>query len=242
VVVDLTGKELRSAGTLAEQASEKMLEYITRRKLVPGDRLGTEKEMAEELEVGRSTVREAIKILVSRNILEVKQGSGTYLSDMRGIADDPLGLGLIEDRFKLTWDLLEFRLMIEPQIAALAAVNAGEEQIQELDNLCQQMEFLDDRHMERVYPDTRFHMRVAQASGNLVAPNLLPIINKAVELFIHYTQREKTPETMATHREILEGIRQRDPQWARDMMNMHLMFNRQELRRAAMGRGISFPL
>ena len=239
-MTELENVEQKVPMTLAKQTSEKMLEYIAKHRLVPGDRLGTEREMAEELDVGRSTVREAINILVSRNILEVKQGSGTYLSQMRGIADDPLGLELIHDQFKLTWDLLEFRIMIEPQIAAMAAANARRDQILEMERLCDQMEVFDDNDLERLYPDTRFHICIAEASGNLVAPNLIPIINKAVELFIHYTKREKTPETVATHREILEGIRRRDASWAQDMMHMHLMFNRQELRRAAMRQGISF--
>ncbi|MGI6068930.1 MAG: FadR/GntR family transcriptional regulator [Blautia sp.] len=238
--MNANSKEARPVQTLAEQISEKMLEYIAERELKPGDRMGTEKEMAEELKVGRSTVREAIKILVSRNILEVRQGSGTYVSDQKGIADDPLGLELIHDQFKLTWDLLEFRMMIEPQIAYMAALNATKEQMEELDRICEQMEYRGKTEGKGLTPDVRFHICVAEASGNLVAPNLIPIIEKAVELFIHYTKREKTPETVAKHRDIVEGIRRRDPEWARDMMSMHLMFNRQELRKAALKRGESF--
>ena len=230
----------KATWTLAKQVSEKLMEYIGERKLEPGDRLGTELEIAETMNVSRSTVREAIKILVSRNILEVRQGSGTYISGQRGIVEDPLGLRLIHDRFKLTWDLLEFRMMIEPQIAYLAARNAQPEQIRELEQLCEQMEQMDAENRERSWPDTRFHICIAEASGNLVAPNLIPIIQEAIDLFIHYTNREKTRETVATHRDILEGIRQRDPDWARDMMQMHLLYNRQELRRVALERGENF--
>ena len=230
----------KATWTLAKQVSEKLMEYIGERKLEPGDRLGTELEIAETMNVSRSTVREAIKILVSRNILEVRQGSGTYISGQRGIVEDPLGLRLIHDRFKLTWDLLEFRMMIEPQIAYLAARNAQPEQIRELEQLCEQMEQMDAENRERSWPDTRFHICIAEASGNLVAPNLIPIIQEAIDLFIHYTNREKTRETVATHRDILEGIRQRDPEWARDMMQMHLLYNRQEQRRVALERGENF--
>lgn len=230
----------KASSTLAEQVSGKLLDYIKERKLSPGDRLETEMEIAERLGVSRSTVREAVKILVSRNILEVRQGSGTYVSGQKGILEDPLGLRLIHNRFKLTWDLLEFRMMIEPQIAYMAALHASAEQIAELERLCDQMDQMDAENRERIEPDIRFHVCVAEASGNLVAPNLIPIIREAAELFIHYTGREKTKETVAAHREILEGIRHRDPEWARDMMNMHLMFNRQELRRVALARGESF--
>lgn len=229
----------KASTTLAKQVSEKLMEYIKEKKLNPGERLGTELEISERLNVSRSTVREAIKILVSRNILEVRQGSGTYVSRRKGIVEDPLGISLISDRFKLTWDLLEFRMMIEPQTAYMAALNALPGQIEELERLCDQMDQMDAENRERVQPDTRFHICIAEASGNLVMPNLIPIIQEAIELFIHYTKREKTRETVAAHRDILEGIRRHDPEWARDMMSMHLMFNRQELRRVAQERGES---
>lgn len=229
-------REQNGTQTLAEQVADKLIGYIAKNNLQPGDRIGTEMELVESAGVSRSTVREAIKILVSRNILEVRHGSGTYISDQKGISDDPLGLSLIHDRFKLTWDLLEFRVMIEPQIAYLAATNISEAQIAELEYLCEEAERLAAENQSRLEVDVRFHICVAEASGNLVAPNLIPMIKTAVELFVHYTGRETAPETIATHRDILEGLKRRDPAWARDMMNMHLTFNRQELRRIAVER------
>lgn len=230
----MEGKEQREqngTSTLAEQIAEQIIDYIIEKNLQPGERIGTEMELVETMGVSRSTVREAIKILDSRNILEVRHGSGTYVSEQKGVAEDPLGLRMIRDKFKLAWDLLEFRMMIEPQIAYMAAKNISEEQLAELEYLCDRADELSAENRDRIKEDVRFHICIAEASGNLVAPNLIPIIKKAVELFIHYTQREKTPETIATHRDILEGLRQHDPEWARDMMNMHLNFNRLELRR-----------
>lgn len=229
-------REQSGMPTLAEQISEQLVEYIVQRDLKPGERIGTEMELVETTGVSRSTVREAIKILVSRNILEVRQGSGTYVSDLKGVAEDPLGLSLIHDKFKLTWDLLDFRMMIEPQIAYLAAVNITSEQLAELEYLCDRADVLAAENKDRLAEDVRFHICVAEASGNLVAPNLIPIIQKAVELFVHYTGREKAPETVARHRDVLEGLKRHDPEWAKDMMSMHLTFNRQELRRVAMER------
>lgn len=229
-------KEQNGIPTLAEQISDRILDYIVKKDLKPGDRIGTEMELVENTGVSRSTVREAIKILVSRNILEVRHGSGTYVSEQKGVVEDPLGLNLIHDKFKLTWDLLEFRMMIEPQIAYLAASNISQKQIEELEYLCDRAETLAEEHKDRLKEDVRFHICVAEASGNLVAPNLIPIIQMAVELFVHYTGREKAPETVARHRDILEGLKRHDPEWARDMMNMHLTFNRQELRRVSMER------
>ncbi len=223
--------------TLAEKTSERMIAYIVEQELQPGQKLGTEMEMSLLMGVGRSTVREAIKILVSRNILEVRQGSGTYVSGGKGIADDALGLRLIPDRFKLTWDLQEIRMLLEPDIAYMAAQHVTQAQLQEMEALCDRAEEMSMHKKERLEEDVRFHICIAEASGNLVAPNLIPVIRQAVELFVHYTKREKTLETFAKHRDILEGLKRHDPQWAKDMMTMHLTYNRQELRRVAMERG-----
>ncbi len=80
------------------------------------------------LKVGRSTLREAIKRLAARNILTVRQGSGTYVSDHTGVPEDPLGLTFIEKGPKLAKDLVELRLMIEPEMAATAAERITEDQ------------------------------------------------------------------------------------------------------------------
>ena len=102
--------------SLVETVSDEITKYIMDNELQVGDKIPNEFELAEKLNVGRSTVREAIKALVSRNVLEVKRGSGTFISSKAGVADDPLGLELIKDRAKLAQDLLEVRFMIEPEI------------------------------------------------------------------------------------------------------------------------------
>lgn len=89
---------MNGAATLTEQILEELMEYIRENRLQPGDRLGTEMEMAKRLGVSRGTIRGAIKILVARNVLEVRQGSGTYLSDEKTPpVGDPLGLELIQE-------------------------------------------------------------------------------------------------------------------------------------------------
>ena len=223
--------------TLAEKVADKICVMISEKGLKPGEKIGTEMELTEQMGVSRSTIREAIRILISRNVLESRQGSGTYVSDRKGVIGDPLGLNLLHDKFKLTWDLLEIRMLLEPQLAYMAATNATEEQLNELRILCDQMEMLSAQRKERSAVDIRFHTVLLEASGNMVASNLHPILEKAVEMFIHYTKREAMPEQMATHSEILEGLLRRDPEWARDMMSMHLAFNRKELRRVALEQG-----
>ena len=102
--------------TLGEIASQKLLEMIQRDGYTAGDKLPTEAELVELLGVGRNTVREALRILMSRNIVTIRQGSGTFISDKNGVSDDPLGYAMIEDRRKLTEDLIQVRVMLEPPI------------------------------------------------------------------------------------------------------------------------------
>ena len=115
--------------TLGEKTAEKLLDMIHERGYTAGDKLPTEMELCQLLGAGRNTVREALRILVSRNIVTIRQGAGTFISEKNGIPDDPLGFAMMEDRRKLTRDLLQIRVMLEAPIAALAAQNADEEDI-----------------------------------------------------------------------------------------------------------------
>lgn len=227
---DIKQKKRTRGASLAKLIADQISEDIARQQLKPGDRIETELEMAKKLAVSRGTIREAVKILVSRNILEVQKGSGTFISGKKGLTEDPLGLDFIPDKKKLAWDLLEFRMMVEPQIAFLAAQNITTEQLLKLEGLCNRADLLSSENKIRAEEDVVFHTCIAEASGNLVAPNLIPIIRNATELFIRYTGREKAPETVARHRDILEALKRRDPSWAKEMMVMHLTFNRQLLR------------
>ena len=102
--------------TRTEQASEDLIELIRQKNYTPGDKLPTEAELSELLQVGRNTVREALRLLVSRNIVVIRQGSGTFLSEKQGVSDDPFGFSLAGDHEKLTKDLIQVRIMLEPPI------------------------------------------------------------------------------------------------------------------------------
>lgn len=107
--------------TLTKWAADELITMIREKNYGPGDKLPTEAELMELLNVGRNTVREALRLLVSRNIVIIRQGSGIFVSEKQGVADDPFGFSLVSDRRKLTRDLIQVRVMLEPDIAALAA-------------------------------------------------------------------------------------------------------------------------
>ena len=121
--------------TLVEQTTERIIEYITANKMQPGQQLPTEAEFTTVLKVSRGTLRDAFKVLIARNILEARQGSGTFIAQNMGIPDDPLGLTFIYDDKLLAVDMLDVRMMLEPSIAALAAIHATPEQKEKMQEL-----------------------------------------------------------------------------------------------------------
>ena len=192
--------------------------------------------------VARSTVREAIKRLESQNILTVRHGAGSFVTDQPGLADDPLGLDFIEDKERLAFDLLEVRNIIEPAIAALAARHATPEDIAEMESLYNLMEYHILHGQDYLNEDMKFHRTIARASGNLVAPQLAPIITASVEVFTEGTHRALLQETLDTHKAVLEAIKCGDSTWARDAMTLHLSYNRDLYRKMHRARSGEPPL
>ncbi|AGF58117.1 DNA-binding FadR family transcriptional regulator [Clostridium saccharoperbutylacetonicum] len=219
-----------SSKSLGEQMSDRIIQLIIENNWSIGDKLPNEYELADMLNVGRSTVREAIKALVSRNILEIRRGAGTFVSQKCGIVDDPLGLTFVKDKFKLALDLLEVRFMIEPGIAAIAAVEATEEEIQQMTILCNEIEALILKEEPYTEKDIEFHTAIAKSSKNLVMENLIPIINSSIAIFIDITSQELRKETIETHREVLNAITEHDSNGARDAMFLHLVYNRRNIK------------
>ena len=100
------------------------MKYILDKPVKIGERIPTEGELTELFEVGRSTVREAVKGLVTRGVLEVRRGDGTYVISTIYMENDVLGFGNVEDRYRLALDLFDVRLMIEPEIVTWACRKA----------------------------------------------------------------------------------------------------------------------
>ena len=129
-----SGKDVKR--TLGQKTEDRLMKYILNKPVKIGERIPTEGELTELFEVGRSTVREAVKGLVTRGVLEVRRGDGTYVISTIYMENDVLEFGNVEDRYRLALDLFDVRLMIEPEIVTWACRKATEEQIQKLKQLC----------------------------------------------------------------------------------------------------------
>lgn len=216
---------------LGDQIEDKLMKYILNKPVNIGQRLPNEFELAEMFGVGRSTIREAVKGLVSRGILEVRRGAGTYVISTISQREDPLGLDQIEDKYELALQLFEVRLMIEPEIAGLAARNASAEDMKKLKQLCDETEKLYVSGNEHIRKDIEFHTCIAKCSKNEVVELLVPVINSAVLTFANVTHRLLMEETIKTHRAITEAIMNRDSVGAKCAMITHLTYNRQAIMR-----------
>ena len=213
------------AKTLAEQVADGIMNLIQETPYKAGDKLPTEKELCESTGAGRNTVREALKILASRNVLEIRQGAGTFVSEKQGIPDDPLGFSMVNDHVKLTKDLLQVRIMLEPQIAALAAQCAKEHEIKELEEILEEMEAAMKKREDYSELDTKFHTKIAQCTHNIVMENLLPVIGKGVAVFAKEVAQTEYDRTWISHRKIFCYIRDHKPFEAEMEMQYHLLYN-----------------
>ena len=208
--------------SLPQKISEDIISLILEENLQPGDKLPNETILSERLNAGRSSVREAMKLLASRNIVTIRQGSGTYIASSPGMVEDPLGFTFIGNKQKLIHDLLEVRFL-------LAATNAEEKDIKKITALCDEVEVLLNNHEDHTHKDIEFHAAIALSSKNVVVPRLIPVINSSIPLFVESTGNTLHKETIETHREIADAIAAHDPLRAQDAMYLHLVYNRKRI-------------
>lgn len=216
---------------LAEQVEEQLLSYIQTKPMAVGEKLPNEFKLGEMFGVGRSTVREAVKSLVTKGILEIRRGSGTYVASVATAQEDPLGIRNVEDKLALALDLVEVRLLLEPGIAEMAAIHATPADVRRLRRLCDEVEEKISSGDNYIPADIEFHTSIARCTGNKVMEQLIPIIDTAVMMFVNVTHKKLTEETIRTHRMIADAIAAGDFVGARTAMTMHLTYNRESIRR-----------
>jgi GntR family transcriptional repressor for pyruvate dehydrogenase complex len=196
-------------------------------ELKPGDRLPSQRELAERLDVSRSTLREAIHKLVALGMVTPKQGVGTTVVEDA----DPLRyMRSLEDHFLLDGvsarDFLEARMVIETAVARLAVQRAEEEQRSFLEDLLRRQERAaaqgDMEEFSRL--DTEFHLTLARASGNRVLLRLEETILDLLRQFIRKVSDlpGAVEDALQFHRKITQTLHSRDLDEAGRLMAYHL--------------------
>lgn len=210
---------------LSQETADHILKLINT-QFSEGDKIPNEMELSEQLDVSRTTVREAIKLLCAINVLEIRRGSGTFVCHNPGVLKDPLGYRFIE-KDKLIADLFETRLIFEPEIAALAAVKATPEAIGKIQEaLARHNEDIEKVKRGSIskellfQSDLDFHKAITDACDNLVLGRIMPIITHGL-MEIYYG---KVPFQLKarSHNTLFEAIAGKEPDQARDVMRQHL--------------------
>lgn len=225
---------------LYEEIADQIQSLISGGELKPGDKLLSERELADRLQVSRVSVREAIRSLEMLGFIEIRHGEGTFVRDTN--ADDvirPLALFLAMERGSLL-DMFEVRRIFETATSALAAERATDEEVEQIGMLLEKMRDRirqGDSEGGEAY-DAAYHYAVAEATHNNLLIKLLRTVHeewsKAVsagsqQLLV--ASEKNSQKVMDQHTRVFEAIKARDPVTASKAMLEHVTFAEREIRK-----------
>ena len=213
-----------SKRNLSQQTAERLYNSIVAEgTLRPGDKLPNEVELSQQLGVSRATLREAIRELAARGVLEVRRGRGTFVSEEVADIED-FGFSGLERLQGQLRDLFELRSIFEPKAARLACQRATEEELADILARGAQVEACIRAGRDRAEADRAFHAAIVQATHNEFMMRLLPMINQAVEAALASGRRQDqlAEDTLRDHALVLDFFRRRDEAGAEHAMAIHM--------------------
>ena len=192
-----------------------------------GEKLPNENELSQELGVSRSTLREAIKTLISNGVLVVKRGKGTYVSEQFDQYAHEIDVNDFMKKQITLRDLYETRLIIEPEAAALACKRATQEEIDEilrLGEICQRELKKDPGGKARIDSESAFHGAILKASHNEFLGQFLPILTKTIQktIELNYNLETIAEEAYEDHIMIMKFLKNRDSIGMKSALTIHL--------------------
>lgn len=216
---------------LSDRIADEILSMITiEKKFLPGDKLPNEIELSEQLNVSRTTLREAIRVLVTNNILEIQRGKGTFVKEnidtehMKSFSG--LSSAIINAR-----DLYEMRLIFEPEAAYYATLRATDAELKRILDFGKQIEEKILNNEDRTEVEQKFHQSIAQATHNEFMDKLMPVIFQAINKGVILSQKNElvTKHTLNDHRLIMEFMEARNAEGAKSAMKIHILHAMQYL-------------
>ena len=210
--------------SLSRQTADRLYNIIVAEKrMAPGEKLPNELELARELGISRTTLREAVRALTERGVLEIRRGKGTFVSERVEHLED-FGfdkLGGMRGRLR---DLFELRAVFEPSAARLACRRATPEELAEILDWGGRVEACILAGENRTRADREFHAAIVRATHNEFMARLLPMINQAVGQAIRTGegQEKLARDTLRDHALLLEFFRRRDEEGAEHAMAIHM--------------------
>ncbi len=215
-----------SRTTLSEQVAMQLASELTGGRWKPGEKLPSEAELCKAFNVGRSTLREALKSLAFIGLIRMRAGGGSYVSDQPSkYLEGPLfAKGVLNTEKDIT-DLSDARILLETEVAGLCAQRATDQDLAALQDILKQMKTSIEQGGDAFRElDLGFHLAIAMGSKNQVLSELLRHIREALQELITKSLLLPAGTDMAykQHRELFEALKQRSPARARKAMRSHL--------------------
>jgi DNA-binding FadR family transcriptional regulator len=212
-------------GTVTQRAIERIKGMIAEGRLEPGGRLPTERDLAADLGISRSSVREAIRALTVLGVLEARHGSGIYVTRLEA-ADLLESFGVVADLSQggRLVELLEVRRVLESAATALAAARITPEQLAEVEKHLTAMDATDDPDVILAH-DLAFHRAIAVAAGNASLAAILEGLSSRTfraRVWRGYQEAGAIPRTRREHAAIHQALTARDPEAARAAAAAHV--------------------
>ncbi|MFO7751507.1 MAG: FadR/GntR family transcriptional regulator [Desulfobacteraceae bacterium] len=214
---------------ISDQVFDQIRELIFRGTLKPGEKLLTERQMAEKMNVSRTTIRDAVHRLVAAGLIEQKQGQGTFVKSLASGKESPLGEAMKSQNASIN-DLLEVRMGLECNAASIAARRADESDISAIAQTLTEMKNEVDSGRLGTEADTSFHMGIAYATKNplhvYIMRNFYDYLFEGIKesLVSLYEHPDNINRIYMQHRTILDHIRARDPEKSFNSMREHINF------------------
>lgn len=215
---------------LSQSIADTLLSMITiEKRFSAGDKLPNENELSEELNVSRTTLREAIRILVAYNVLEIQRGRGTFVT--QAAFEQKSDLGKLSDIKVNAKDLYEMRLIFEPEAARLAAIRGTDAEIKRILDFGEKIEQEIKSGQDRTDNEHSFHKAIAQATHNEFMNQLMPILYQAIAkgVTLSAMSQKAVSDTVNDHRMIMDFLEQRNAEGAKSAMKIHILHAMWEL-------------
>ncbi len=218
---------LGKRSTLSKVVASKIEEAIRTKVLLPGVKLPSELELCQQFDVSRTAVREAVRMLSARGLVTIIKGKGIFVQNPSAeTVTDPIHLYLVmQGERNYVFDVVHARQIIEPPIAASAAIHHTEEDAQRLIRDHEDLKRSSGDYNELSRLDMQFHLDIAKASENSLIPLILEPIHRLVPQIkssVYATVADAKQAAVEWHEHILQAILDRDAEQARSAMIRHL--------------------
>lgn len=216
----------RIASSLADQVANQIMSMIfEEHRFQAGDKLPSEMQLAQDLGVSRMTLREAIRILCTRSIVEVRRGIGTFVTNDTGeFISSMANFSMVVNVKASNQDTLLIRLMIEPLTAYNACKYGTDEELQRIRDLSIEIEEAVKHGANRTKPEQDFHAAIIAASHNPLVVEFTPVINRSIFSAVASfdTSTALVPLSLQDHRELVRCLMARNAVAAYTAMRLHI--------------------